>query len=676
MHNDEFAEVLSGQDLPSSSELGGLPVVLQRASEFAKNVYAERLAEVLMREGASAREAYLEFAMNVLGSNPYPLVVAAVAQKLSVSELSRDEARLAQGVLLTRARDRATPLAVEMASECLSGAFLLAAERKAPRSTFIAALEDFGPGDEALLVRRVALLAGLTWCWGGSEDVEESLRRLAKDAHAGEQAAFELGIIEIDRALCSQDKESLFARLSEAATWFEKAEHIDPEMLEATAFRATLGALMLFCDGEPAEKVEHFVKQACEAASERFYYLDRSSMREWLRPRLDVQTTWYELSCALQGLSQHMSERSWLRALPVLQQLANLRSTLLRLATDSGDALRATVTDRLASGFVAREGLCAHLQDWANDADIDDANLGHALALLAAVDRMRTDQGKAGPLVSEGGLASGDRPDDETLAHAGVLLTAQMAAPLSGQQEKCFAQITSALHSHDDYSGSVLRDVNVFIIFLIRFLSHCLDVGYEMGKTSFSFLFQHAGAKPLEQQLQEAMFTWLHLVAWGFKNHQVRREVPDVASGRADLAITTEAWTMYAELKREMTDASQAGLTKYLGQTSTYQLTGPRIGFLVVLDLCSQRDWTLSLQDNCWVESVQTAQDSSPRMVVVFRIPGMRPVPSDVVTPSSNTRAKRGDAKSKPKTMKPKATKPEATLGKVTSKRKATVSRA
>ncbi|WP_175830847.1 hypothetical protein [Burkholderia cenocepacia] len=676
MHDDEFAKVLSGQDRPNSSELGGLSVVLERASEFAKNIYAERLAEVLMREGASAREAYLEFATSVLRTNPYPPVVAAVGQKLSVSVLSRDEARSAQGVLLARARDKATPLAIEMASECLSGAFLLAAEKKAPRSTFIAALEDFGPGDNALLVRRVALLAGLAWCWDGSEDAEESLRRLAKDADAGEQAAFELGMIEIDRALCSQDKESLFAGLSEAATWFEKAEHIDPEMLEATAFRATLGALMLFCDGELAEKVEQLVEQACEAASERFHYLDNSSMREWLRPRLDVQTTWYELSCALQGLSQHMSERSWLRALPVLQQVANLRSALLRLATDSGDALRHTITDRLASGFVAREGLCAHLQDWAKDADIDEVSRDHALALLAAVDRMRSDTGKARPLVSEDGLASGDRPDGEIRARAGVLLTAQTASPLSGQQEKCFVQITSALQSHDDYFGSVRRDVDVFIIFLLRFLSHCLDVGFEMGKTSFSFLFHHAGAKPLEQQLQEAMFTWLHLVAWGFKNHQVRREVPDVASGRADLAITTEAWTMYAELKRESTDASRAGLTKYLGQASTYQLTGPRIGFLVVLDLCTQKDWTLALEDNCWVESVQTAQDSSPRMVVVFRIPGMRPVPSDVVTPSSDIRTKRGGRESKPKTASPKATKLGEMTGNVAARRNAATSQA
>ncbi|RDU98944.1 hypothetical protein [Trinickia dinghuensis] len=669
MNIDEFTAVLSREESPSSHELGGPQAILALASEFVDSVYADRMADVLSQMGSDAQSDYLRFAVGVLRSNPYPLVVAAVGEHLAGSNISKSEAMLAQDVLLLRARTTNTHLDNEMASECLSGAFLLACELKASKSAVIAALERIEPGDNSLLVRRAALLAGLAWFWENSRDIEGALARLAEDEDAGEQAAFELGMIQVDCALSSLDKESLFVRLGGALRWFETAENIDPGMLEATAFRGTLRALMLFCDGASTSEVEAQLTQACEAAGERYHDLDTFSVRKWLRRRLDAQMTWYKLSCALQGLTDHMSERSWLRALPVLQQIADLRSTLVSLATDSGDTLREAVTRRLASGFVAREGLRAHLQDWAADVDTDDYSRQHALAMLAAVEAARSDQGKAAPLASEDGLVSGARPDDEILGHAGVLLTAQTAAPLSEQQEKCFAQITSALRSHDDYTGSVRRDVDVFVIFLVRFLSHCLDVGYEMGKTSFSFLFQQAGAKPLEQQLQEAMFTWLHLLAWGFKNHQVRREVPDVASGRADLAITTEAWTMYAELKREMTDASRAGLTKYLGQASTYQLTGPRIGFLVVLDLCSQRDWTLTLLDNCWVESVQTAEDSSPRMVVVFRIPGGRPVPSDVVTPPSNTRAKRGDSK-------PKKTKPEANLGKVASWRKGTTPRA
>ncbi|WP_454826647.1 hypothetical protein [Paraburkholderia xenovorans] len=660
MQKDDFAAVLSGSNLPRPDDFGGLSVVLQRASDFVKDIYAERLVEVLGREGASAREAYLGFALRVLGENPYPPVVAAVAQNLSVFSLSRQEGRSAQDVLLLRARDKDSPLAAGMASECLLGAFLLASEKKAPRAIFVAAIEDFAPGDDASLVSRVALLAGLAWCWDGSEDVEESLKRLAQDTDWGGQAAFELGMIEIDCGLCSQDKESLFARLQKAVAWFEKAESIEPEMLEATAFRATLRALMLFCEGGAAKEVELLIEDAREAASERFDYLDTSSMREWLRPRLDVQTTWYELSCALHGLSKYMTERSWLRALPVLQQVANLRSTLVKLSTSSGDALRDTITGRLASGFVAREGLRAHLQDWANDGDIGEANREHALALIAAVERMRADQGKVAPLASEDGLASGASLD-KTLAEIDSLLPgAWRQKPLTWMQEKCVAKIFSELVPNEDYGGSIRADVNQFVVFLIRFLTHCLNVGYDISNKTFSFLFKNGVGLPLEKEMQAAMFHWLHLMFEGFESHKVIREAHDVARGRADLAIVCDGWRMVAELKRELTDASRAGLTKYLGQPATYQIDGPRISFLIVLDLCSQRTWPLTLDDNCWVETVQTVADSVPRMVVVFRIPGLRPVPSRIVTPKTGLekvkqRVRKTDCG---KASKPSATKP------------------
>jgi hypothetical protein len=74
-------------------------------------------------------------------------------------------------------------------------------------------------------------------------------------------------------------------------------------------------------------------------------------------------------------------------------------------------------------------------------------------------------------------------------------------------------------------------------------------------------------------------------------------------------------------------------IRQYLGQVVTYELTGPRIGFLVVLDLVSQRGWPLTLEDNCWVEAVQSSRDSVPRMVCVWRIPGGRRAPSKVTTP-------------------------------------------
>lgn len=630
----DFDAILSRNDSPSSEELGGAAVMRQLASKFVKSVHADRLANALCSTG-DMRSEYLKFAVDVLRDNPFPLVVVSVAENLASADLTRREAMSAQDTLLARARQTDTQLDNDMASECLAAAFLLAAEASASQSALVAALDRIEPGDNSLLVRRVALLAGLAWHWNQSVDLETLLERLAADNESGEQAAFELGMIQIDRALSCQGREVLFERLDGAARWFEVGIAIDPEMPEALALSSVVRALMLFCNDASAESVEHHVEVACEAASERFHYLDTQSLRNWLRPRLDAQSAWYELAGALRGLSRYMSERSWLRALPVLQQIATLRSTLVSLATDSGDALRGAVTSRLASGFAAREGLRAHLQDWIADAQTDDANRQHAVALLSAVDTLRFDPGKAAPLASDGGLASGTEADQPTDRAAGAMLLAMQAAPFGRTQEQCYLELVSKLQSHVDYHGSLAEDVNAFIAFQIRFLALCLDIGADMAKPTFQFLFQSDGNLPLEKDLQAAMFQWMRLGMPPFSSHQIQREAHDVSRGRADLAITCAAWLMIIELKRESSDASREGISKYLGQAASYTLTGAGIGFLVVLDPCSQKDWPLRLADNCWVESVQGPGDSQPRMIVVFRIPGMRPVPSSIVTPRS-----------------------------------------
>jgi hypothetical protein len=634
MNRADFAKVLCSTEKPSLEELGGLAAIMQFAPEFVTHAYAERLVDVLLEDCQAEFEQSVGYAIRVLSENQYPPLVSAVAQKLSVVLLSREDGRLAQDTLLKRAGIKNSPFDAGMASECMLGAFFLAAEKKAPRSKFVAALEDFSPGDDAALVSRVALLAGLAWCWDGSEDVEENLKRLATDSDWGAQAAFELGMIEIDCALCSQDRDALFARLSEAVEWFKRAEEVDGDFVEATSIRATLRALMLFCDGGTDVDIDLLVEEARESACARFDYLDSSSMRQWLRPRLDVQTTWYELSCALLGLSKHMAERSWLRALPALERIADLRSTLVRLSTSAGDALRETVTNRLALGFVAREGLRAHLYDWSNDVDISSNNREHARALLDAVEQLRSQEGKVAPLASADGLVSGVDASGALAAIDALLPGARQRLTLTVMQEQCVKNILSELELHPDYRGKVRADVNQFVVFLMRFLTHCINVGYDISNRTFSFLFEKSDELPLEKELQAAMFHWLQILFSGFESHKVIREPVDVARGRADLAVICDGWRMVAELKREWTDASPNGLAKYLGQAGTYSIDGPRISFLVVLDLCEQKNWPLGLEDNCWVEKVQTAADSVPRIVVVFRIPGRRPVPSSIETPA------------------------------------------
>jgi hypothetical protein len=196
-----------------------------------------------------------------------------------------------------------------------------------------------------------------------------------------------------------------------------------------------------------------------------------------------------------------------------------------------------------------------------------------------------------------------------------------------------YRAVDTTLASHPDYVGTVRADARVLIEYLTLFLAHCLDVTPHMAQGFLDFLFEKDGRKPLEAELQRACWHMLRVQFGGFPPHQVLREVPDIAAGRADIAIIRPEWRMVIEIKRELTDASREGIRRYLGQTATYELTGPRLAFLLVLDLESQRGWPLTLEDNCWVESIKSPQESLSRMVCVWRIPGARQPPSKTPTP-------------------------------------------
>jgi hypothetical protein len=310
-----------------------------------------------------------------------------------------------------------------------------------------------------------------------------------------------------------------------------------------------------------------------------------------------------------------------------------LRGALVAIADAHGELLRSAVSSRIANGIITREGLWAHVSAWAADPTSSDKDRKEAQDLLQAIEAAR--ERTSGKPEGLAGNATPTSPDDIArlkLVALDDLSIGGIAPALTGKLEEVYLALDADLAIHPDYKGQVRRDVRILLNYLILYLVHCLDVTPRMAEGQFTFLLDRGGAKPLEVELQKSLWTYLRLQANGFPPHQVLREVHDVGSGRADIAIARPDWRAVIEIKRELDDPSRDGIRKYLGQAATYELTGPRIGFLVVLDLCSQKEWPLTLQDNCWIEAVAGSGDSQPRLVVVWRIPGMRRAPSDTRT--------------------------------------------
>jgi len=626
-----FTERLRRHARPDLADLGGEASLRAIGLSQARSLYADRML-VAMATLPKLDEELSSIILDVLTHNPVPLVVAAAAQHVANGPLPPGFAREAQRRLLARWTRRSTPLEAEMATECLAGAFLFACHADASRPALVGALDDASPGEAPIVVARAALLAGLAWQWQRASDLRDLLSRLATDNDAGGQALHELALIRLDEALSAPDAHSLLAGLDDAAAAFGAASAFDPELDEAAAFQVSLIAVLCFCRNAPPAEVEAAIERAIALAAGRRRALEGANLRHWLRPRLDAEIAWSRLTSLLQGLAMRLALRGWLHAVPVLQQLASLRRSLTSLATMEGDRLRAAIDDRLATSFLGAEGLRAQLTEWASDATTDEYDRVEALSLLAHLEATTSaPPGKGEGLAARPTRASPDDvgPVDPRLAAFRAL---SLAPAFTAKTEAIFAGIEAELAASPDYVDSFRDDCRGLIHHLLVFLSHCLDVAPAAATGLFGFLFDLV-TDPLEKELQHALLTMLKLQTVGFPQHQINREVPDVAAGRADIVIIRPAWRIVIEVKRELANASREGIARYLGQAASYTQTGPRVGFLVVLDLVHQKLWPLTIEDNVWVEAVAGDADTAPRYVVVVRIPGRRLAPSSLHTP-------------------------------------------
>ncbi|WP_284876681.1 hypothetical protein [Brevundimonas sp. MEB006b] len=622
----DVAERLATVPVPSLADLGGAEAV-KGQPHLATDLHADRLVGAIVSSGAVIPDLFL-IVLDILRRNRHPLVLATASQHVATAALAPGDARTAQKALLERTSERRSNLDADLASEALAGAFLLAQAAGASRPSVIAALDDVRADDKPMLVARAARLAGLAWQWSRSPDLTVVLERLAFSDEASDQALYELAVIALDDALGQTEPTALVLGLEAASEAFSRASAAGPDMDEAAALGHAVSAVAGYCTGRSPTEVESDIALTRAIAGSRLVEMDRAALRGWLSPSFASETAWYGLVSALEGLPLRLQEASWLNAVPVLRQLGRLRESLA--AGPASDGLRAAVIDRTAGSLVAREGLRAHVRAWADDAGTPPEERANAEALLETM----AQAGGGGPGKPSGG--TGEAPDGspDLLQALARLDELGHGAALVGKLERVYVQLTDALRGHPDYTGTVRSDVRVLIKNMIRFLAHCLDVTPTAADGFFDFLFALKDEVPLERELQKSLWHSLCLSADGVPQHQIHRETPDIGAGRADISVTRPDWRCIIEIKRELVDASREGIRKYLGQAASYLLTGPKLGFLVVLDLCSQKDWSLTVEDNCWVEQVQGAADSAPRAIIVWRIPGGRPAPSSVRTPT------------------------------------------
>lgn len=173
-----------------------------------------------------------------------------------------------------------------------------------------------------------------------------------------------------------------------------------------------------------------------------------------------------------------------------------------------------------------------------------------------------------------------------------------------------------------DFTGAVREAIQPVIVSTIRFLASRQDAqgGGLLSRTGYLFR-----ADALEKELGFDLIEWFQ----GNGPYGLTVEAQEVGGGRTDLMFTFDGFRFVIELKRETADASVAGLTRYLRQAATYQVTDIPVGMLMVLQLTGALPG--HIRDNVWIDRVPPATPGgTERFVLVVRVPGNRKVPSKV----------------------------------------------
>lgn len=176
------------------------------------------------------------------------------------------------------------------------------------------------------------------------------------------------------------------------------------------------------------------------------------------------------------------------------------------------------------------------------------------------------------------------------------------------------------LASSPDFTGDVVEAVTKVLDLLIKFIANRLNT----QASWHPYLFRE-GAD--EKDLQKDLYDWL---TQGQLGSATQVEVQEIGGGRVDIMIGFSGFQVYLELKEDETQVPVANKAAYIKQTVSYQASGIRIGFLIVLrsKAAKAKSPDPHLTDLVTHAVVEVTSGSPGRHVVMLELPGGRTKPS------------------------------------------------
>jgi hypothetical protein len=486
------------------------------------------------------------------------------------------------------------------------------------------------------------------------------LKALLERDQVADNAAFELGMLALRQAVGAPELDQALPLMITARQYLRDAQ-CEEERPDAAAFGAAVDALLSYsADDAVSEECRQQLKGAVLELR-----LDLLGLPDgWRTPRLDTLTYWQRLIDQLERAQHADRAGAWLHAPALIRDLVEVYSAhrtldLLPVPDDpASDTFRppasgihALLAPRVEQTLLAREGGLALLDEWLVELSApqpydDDPTTTVVREQAQQLRRSLADRGETSSPKSDGpagdlaglGLRQDEIDTINTFPPAAACLAAMYAARHAQQPVDAHPIVAHAYRAiqHEltrqcphGYTGQFAADIDYLLLYLLRFMNLRLSETQNFGGEDSRYLRQlkKDEAKPLEKELGKDLRQYL--MGQGLR---VELEVNNVGAGRVDVAWRPHDELITLELKRDWTDFTwDAYQAEFLPQAISYQVSGPPLNFLVVLDLTDKPQGLAAFSACYEVRTVPgPAVDPRPRTVIMLRVQGNKRSPSSL----------------------------------------------
>jgi hypothetical protein len=367
---------------PSLMELGGEEAVLL-APGIAEAGFFGDVAGALVSDwnnltDKSAAEAFIS---GGLRSNPDRLAISHAVAILTSSTL---ELRPYVFALDSRVRDMsAHPI---LRAEAAAGLMRFALCNRHWKSSAISALYAIDPGQDVLADEMLCRLTAIAFEQFNDSDVLQLLTEYAARERSSAQAAYELGLVEIGRALTLHSLSEIADGFDNARKWLAKSLNANEERRDSKMYLLLVQILIPLAREHRTPSAE-LADELREVALVRQMWDAPAPGQDWLLPPREAELEWIPVVDEILRTSVHLAQASWLDASRVLDTVLRLYQADRAIRPGAGSVAN-FVRPWIEAGFVRERGLLSHLDQWLEHAGSQQIDRTAAQTLRSNINRL------------------------------------------------------------------------------------------------------------------------------------------------------------------------------------------------------------------------------------------------------------------------------------------------